>query len=219
MNGLGYPLDEGSPARRIIDLLLRQGRMTIAQLVESTGVTTTAIRQQVDRLVSEGWLAREGRRGGLGRPAHVLSVSDQTKRLFGHQSDDLARMVLEETIAQIGSERAREILRSVGHRMAQVSHDQVGDGPIAERLQNLATVMQQRGMVVETGQTERGMSLTVFTCPYPELASRHREICDMEIEAVSELMGGPVELHQCVQDGDHCCEFSVSERADKVAAG
>ena len=45
----------------MINLLLRQGRMTIAQLVEATGVTTTAIRQQVDRLVSEGWLAREGR--------------------------------------------------------------------------------------------------------------------------------------------------------------
>ena len=92
MNGLGHPLDEGSPARRIIELLLRQGRMTIAQLVESTGVTTTAIRQQVDRLVFEGWLVREGRRGGLGRPAHVMSVSNQTKRLFGQQSDDLARM-------------------------------------------------------------------------------------------------------------------------------
>lgn len=219
MNGLGHPLDDGSPARRIIDLLLRQGRMTIAQLVEATGVTTTAIRQQVDRLVSEGWLSREGRRGGLGRPAHVLSVSDQTKRLFGHQSDDLARMVIEETIAQIGSDRAREILRSVGQRMAQVSHDQVGDGPIAERLQNLATVMQQSGMLVETGRTERGLSLTVFTCPYPELASGHREICDMEIETVSELMGGPVELHQCIQDGHHCCEFSISERVDQVAAG
>ena len=45
----------------MINLLLRQSRMTIAQLVEATGVTTTAIRQQVDRLVSEGWLAREGR--------------------------------------------------------------------------------------------------------------------------------------------------------------
>lgn len=219
MNGLGHPLDEGSPARRIINLLLRQGRMTIAQLVESTGVTTTAIRQQVDRLVSEGWLAKEGRRGGLGRPAHVLSVSNQTKRLFGQQSDDLVRMVIEETIAQIGSERARSILRSVGQRIAQVSHDQVGSGPMVERLRNLATVMEQRGMLVETSETERGMSLTVFTCPYPELAGRHREICDMEIEAVSELMGGPVELHQCIQDGHHCCEFSLSERADEVAAG
>ena len=219
VSGFGHPLDEGSPARRIIDLLLRRGRMTIAQLVDATGVTTTAIRQQVDRLVSEGWLVRQRRRGGPGRPAHVLSVAGQTKRLFGQQSDDLARMIVEETIRQIGSEAARCVLRSVGRRIASLSYDQVGSGPMVERLRNLAGVMERRGMLVEAGETERGMSLTMFTCPYPELAEQHREICDMEREAVSELMGGQVELQQCMQDGHRCCEFSMSDEGGEVSAG
>ncbi len=217
MNGFGHPFDDGSPARRIIDLLFRRGRMTIAQLVENTGVTTTAIRQQVDKLLSEGWLERQRRRGGPGRPAHVLSISEQTKRLFGRQADDLARLIVEETVARTGAETARDILKGVGRRMARMSHDQVGNGPTVERLKNLAAVMERRGMLVDTAQTESGMSLTIFTCPYPELAGQHREICDMEREAVSELMGGPVELHRCMQDGDHCCEFSMS--ANEVATG
>ncbi|MCH7870608.1 MAG: MarR family transcriptional regulator [Planctomycetes bacterium] len=217
MNGFGHAFDDGSPARRIINLLLRRGQMTIAQLVETTGVTTTAIRQQVDRLLSEGWLERQPRRGGPGRPAHVLSVSEQTKRLFGGQADDLVGMIVEETVAQAGAETARDILKGVGRRMARMSHDQIGSGPMVERLKNLATVMERRGMLVEAAQTESGMSLTIFTCPYPELAGQHREICDMEREAVSELMGGPVELHQCMQDGDHCCEFSMT--ANEAAAG
>lgn len=209
MKHLPHTPEEGTPGRQIIDLILRHGPLTIAELVSRMGVTTTAVRQPVDRLVSEGWLTRAQRRGGPGRPAHVLSISDETRRLFAQQSDELSALLVEEIVESDGAGRAQQLLRAVGRRLASRSRATVGDGATEQRVRNLAELMNRQGMLVDACCSEQGMSLNVYTCPYPDLAGQHREVCEMERETVSDLIGHDVALSHCMQDGHHRCEFSV----------
>jgi predicted ArsR family transcriptional regulator len=39
----------------------------------------------------------------------------------------------------------------------------------------------------------------------------HRELCDLERESFSELVGSPVAQEHCMLDGHACCEFRVTE--------
>ena len=93
------PIEDESGSRRqqIVTLLMSQGPMTIAELADAMGVAKTSLRPQVDRLLLQGWLDRDRRRQGPGRPADVFSASDQSRRHSAQQTmGELARLFLEE---------------------------------------------------------------------------------------------------------------------------
>lgn len=200
----------GSSAQRVIEVLVRCGPLTMAQLVAELGVTTTAVRQQINRLLAAGWVTRTQRRRGPGRPADVFAISEDARRRLGANLGELSRLLIEEIVDVEGPARGRMLLRRVGRRMAESQRSAVGEGPPADRLRRLAELLNRDGMMVAAEQSGSDLKLTVFTCPFRGLASEHPEVCDMEREAFSALLGGPVQLRQCMQNGQARCEFGVS---------
>jgi predicted ArsR family transcriptional regulator len=63
--------------------------------------------------------------------------------------------------------------------------------------------------------------LTVWACPYPELAEVDRGICAMERLMFAELLEQDVRLTACRLDGDPCCRFQTVPLAvpNPVASG
>lgn len=207
MNPVDNKPDARSPARRIVDVLTRRGPMTVAELVEAMGVTTTAVRQQVNRMASEGWLVRTKRRGGTGRPADVLSVSARSQELYGQQADQLCKMVFEELAELDGSDKVRLVLKGVSRRLARQLREAVGSGTPFDRLHRLAAMMSEQGILVDAGGSATSVSLTVHTCPFPDLVGQHPEICDMERSAVSQMIGSDLTLDECMLTGHAHCRF------------
>ena len=193
------PLDgrmqPGSRQREIVVLLARQGPMTIAEMVRVVGLAKSSMRQQVERLFLEGWLVRERRCQGPGRPVDVFSISDQSRRLFTQQQiDEFAKFLLEEIAGAERPSRLRSILRGVGRRMIRRLRPLVGGGPPEERVQRLAELLCERGIVSDASGSERGVTLHIHTCPYHGLASEHREVCEMDCETMGQLVGSQMRL-------------------------
>lgn len=225
----------GSPARLVVELLARREQMTIAELVGAMGVTTTAVRLQVNRLLAEGWVEASKRRGGPGRPADVLRLSAAGRQLFGQRADDLCKLIIDELLESEGVERTRRIMRGVSKRLAaqfrggigegeagdangnaagHTSSDaagQMGNGAAAEQLRRFAELMNEKGVLVDAERCGRGNRLTVYTCPFPDLVADHPVICEMERAAIGELLAADVQLDCCMAAGDKRCEFHVGE--------
>ena len=62
--------------RFILDYLRREGNCTIQDLVDHAGVTATAIRQRLTRLMEQGLIERVSEAAGRGRPTHRYSLSE-----------------------------------------------------------------------------------------------------------------------------------------------
>lgn len=202
-------LRPGSPADRIVDTLLRSGPMTVAELVETLGVTTTAVTVQLNTLLAEGWLLRTTRRGGAGRPASVYAVTDDARRLLTDEFAGLSQSLIEELFATVGPAQARRILQGAAQRLAAEWRSGVADATPEKRLAALIEIIRRHGGVVESEASGRHMTLNVFSCPYPGLAEKHREICELDQQVISEVLGTSVEREQCMLDGHRCCEFKV----------
>lgn len=199
----------GSRGREIIDLLARRHSMTIRQIVDDLGVTTTAVRSQVNRLESEGWVERSQRRGGAGRPADVFRLTPRGRRLFSSRAEDTVAALIEAAFDKLGPAGTRNLLRGVGHRLAERSRGAVGVGSAEERIEKLARKLGDDGDLAESDNQDGRLKLAVFTCPYEGVADNHREICEMERQAFSELVGRPLRLSKRRPDGHRCCEFST----------
>lgn len=199
-------LSSESRARQVLDHLARHGSATVKDLVDALGVTTTAVRQHVNHLLEDGWVFRTQQRRPAGRPADVFTLSRKASRLFGNRAEELSKVLVQAIIAELGPTKGRELLRAAGRRLAQDALQAVEGQTVGQRLRELARRLADAGDLVETQRENGHLKLSVYTCPYGGTPGEHSEICELERQSFSEVVGRPLKLlprdavtaHRCV---------------------
>src|SRR5207249_987400 len=75
--------------RGILMALKKQGRMRAEDLAVQLGITTSAVRQHLTGLHSDGLVEFEEVRGGPGRPKHLYRLTPAAEELFPKTYSDL----------------------------------------------------------------------------------------------------------------------------------
>ena len=205
MSGLAETSDKA-----VLDYLRRHGAVRISDLVAETGVTATAVRQRVQRLMAEGLIARTTERQVRGRPNHRYALTEAGERHTGNNFGDLASVLWEEIKAVRDPEIRRGLLKRIADRFVARYRDHVDGVTLAERMASIADLMQQREIPFEVNTTGGLPVLSALACPYPELAKQDRGVCTMEKLMLSEVLGENVRLSACRLDGATCCTFTPS---------
>ena len=199
--------------RSILETLRRQGKLTINELVEISGVTATAIRQRLSRLMEQGLVVRQAESRGRGRPTHCYSLSASGQRISGNNFQDLAGALWSEIRAVEDPAVRQGLLKRIVARMADGYRDRIQGVNLLEKMKSLVGLMHERDVPFEiSGEDPSLPVLTAWACPYPELAEQDRAICSMENMLFSEILGESVRLSGCRLDGESCCTFVVGAR-------
>jgi len=219
----GAALDGDSPERRssdaaLIELLRSENALGVGPIAARLGVTATAVRQRLDRLLTAGIVARttpavSGARQ-RGRPSHVYSLTDKGRRTGGDNFRDLA-LVLWREIRDVRDPAVRQgLIRRIGTAMAGLYRDQVGVGSPGTRLERMAGLMRDRDISCRSDAADPAHGglpvLTSYACPYPDLAEQDRGICAAERIMLQDLVGSSVSLAACRLDGGDCCQFTAA---------
>lgn len=202
----------------ILDLLRKAGPLGIAQLAKATGVTPTAVRQRLSRLMVEGLVDRELARAGRGRPSHRYRLTDKGRRQTGANFVDLAIALWTEVRAIGDPEVRRGLLQRIAKTMASMYGPQVHGETTAERMQAISRLFAERDVPIDVEESESLPVLTALACPYPELAEQDRSICALERMLFAELAGEGLKLSECRLDGDGCCRFETNRGASTESA-
>ncbi len=193
--------------RALLDLLRASGRLRIAELTDRLGVTATAVRQRMRRLIAAGLVDRSAVGAGRGRPWHVYSLTELGRREFGSNFADMAVALWDELRSIRDPEIRRGLLGRVTRRLAGQYHSRMAGATPEQRMREVATLLQERKVPFHV-ETQDGLPvLKALACPYTELAERDRSVCAMERMLFSDLVGAPLHLAQCRLDGEPCCTF------------
>lgn len=217
------PHSEGKTTdKAVIDLLRREGSMGIGGLAQSLGVTATAVRQRLDRLMHQGLVSRQSIGGRRGRPAHAYSLSDAGRRSGGDNFRDLAIVLWREVRGVKDPDVRRGLLGRIGSALAGLQHAEIEGATPAERLEGVAEIMRRSDIACAVETAPAGSAglpvLTSYGCPYPDLAEEDRGVCAAERVMIEELVGVPVALAECRLDGAGCCRFSLAAGATATAS-
>lgn len=201
-----------SSDRALLDLLRRRGPMTVIELSSHLGVTGTAIRNRLARLLDAGMVERHTAARGRGRPRHAYQVSVEAQKRLGQNYAELAVALWEEMMTTVEDRKLRRLLFTrVTQRLAEWYRCQV-DGPEWEgRLVQLTNLLHDRGVEAEVAREGTGASpiLRQHSCPYYELAEVDRAICSLERKMLEKVLGRGLKLSQCRLDGDRFCDFQA----------
>ena len=201
--------DLEAPERQFLESLQRLGGGTVQAIGDAIGVTATAVRQRLNRLQGLGYISREVRREGRGRPHHEYRVTEKGMRILGDNYNDLA-LILWRQIQTIPDEQIREQLRQQVRDALVAQYGKLDAlSSLEDRLRYLQAGLTVRGYSVEVTGTQGLPVLREHNCPYSELAESDRSICELEQDVFEKVLGVPVRLTRCCQDEHSCCEFEV----------
>jgi predicted ArsR family transcriptional regulator len=198
--------------RSLLDLIRRHGPMTIAEMVERLGVTPTAVRNRLTRLVGSGMVERRSEQGGRGRPRHTYQASVVAQKRLGQNYADLAVVLWDEMMRAVEDRKLRRLLFSrITERLADVYRSQLTGQEWEGRLVQLGTILHDRGIETEVTRGDGTMMpvLKQHSCPYYELAEVDRAVCAMERKMFEKVLGRGLRLSQCRLDGHRSCDFEA----------
>jgi DeoR family transcriptional regulator, suf operon transcriptional repressor len=196
--------------KMLLDCLRRRGPARIADLVAEMGVTATAVRQRIGRLMDNGLITRQTERLSRGRPNHRYALTEKGEQETGTNFNDLAIILWEEVKSVADPEMRRGLLKRIADRFVVRYRDGVQGATTSERMDSVARLMGEREIPFEVNTTGELPVLSALACPYPELAKMDRSVCTMEKLMLSEMLGENVRLSACRLDGATCCTFTPS---------
>lgn len=207
--------DSATGDREIIEFVRREGAVSIADLVGFTGVTATAVRQRLTRLMERGLLVREPKKAARGRPTHRYSLSPAGVRSSGTNYEDLAGVLWSEIRAVEDPDVRYGLLKRIVTQLADQYRNRIKGESSEERMESLAALMGERNVPFEVTRTEGSQLpvLTALACPYPSLAEQDRMVCSMEKLLFSDILGEGLRLSSCRLDGATHCTFDMSKHA------
>lgn len=197
---------------RIVRLLVGNPPQTIAELIRATGVTRTAVSEQLNELVAGGFVARSVERlPGRGRPRYrYLATQAALVLLFAHSQQYVVPAIWR-AIDQVGGhELIKKVRKRVTESVAEHYRPLVTGRTPRERLQQLADVWSEEGHLVELREDDKGrVVLRKRSCAFVTMFEESRTICSIDVDVLLSLVQGPVRRLQCRHDGDPCCAFEL----------
>jgi DeoR family transcriptional regulator, suf operon transcriptional repressor len=191
----------------ILDLLRKEDALTVTELADALEVTSTAVRQRLNRLMAQELVERTVSRHGRGRPLHHYRITDKGRRKAGSNFADLAVAMWQEISQLEDLEIRKMMLQGLAKRLAVMYSDKIQGQNLQEKMQALSDLFAERRVPMDVQQEDSLPVLTTTACPYPDLAEKDRSICSVEQMMYSELLGADVQLSSCRLDGAECCSF------------
>jgi predicted ArsR family transcriptional regulator len=201
-----------SSDRALLDLIRRNGPLTVAEMALSLGVTATAVRNRLARLLGAGLVERQSEHQLRGRPKHTYQMSVEARKSLGQNYTDLALVLWDEMMSTVADRKLRRLLFiRVTDRLAELYRSRVSGHEWEGRLVQLTNVLHDRGVEAEVAK-DAGEAIPLLrqhSCPYYELAESDRAICALERKMFEKVLGRSLRLSQCRLDGDRFCDFQA----------
>ncbi len=200
---------------RVIRLLVGQVPRTIGELLDETGVTRTAITEQLNELMAGGFVERTIERlPGRGRPRHRFAATQAALVLLFANNQQLVVPAIWKAIQEIGGEKlTRRVRHSVSRKLSAYYQAKITASEPKKRLEQFKHILEQEGGLVELATKDGQVTITKRSCAFISMFEPHRHVCEIDIDLISAISGCPVRIVSCRHDGAPCCQFEIDTRA------
>ena len=197
---------------RVVRLLVGRPPQSVADLIEATGVTRTAVTEQLSELLAAGFVERTTEQpDGRGRPRHLYRATNASLVFLFAGNQQLLVPAIWEAIEEAGGEALkRKVLKRVSRKMAKHYKARITGKTPRERLAQLADVLREEGCVVELDDSGNAqVILRKRSCQFFSMFEDTRSVCLVEHELLRSLLRAPVRQTASRHDGDVCCSFAI----------
>jgi len=191
---------EGTRAA-ILNILRRREGVSVDEFAREIGLAGATVRRHLDVLLRDGAVSLTQIRGRTGRPRYAFSLTEAGAELFPHHYVRLTRRLLEE-IVELGVEEtsgrngtaiADLLFEKMAERLAGEYGARVNGETLEERVRSAAELLAEEGLDFDVDIGEGGVRLLGRGCPCLRFSdSAHSLSCDHDRRLLEQVIGSHV---------------------------
>lgn len=187
-------------------LLYSEQVLTMEQLATALNISRAAVGKHMDALMAHGLVDIELQDSTGGRPSRAFMLTDNGRAIFPKQYHLFSRALLSAVSQKLDDASVTEILTEMGVQLAdQLQPEMKSD---QDKMQAVRKIMARLGYeTVEPDNEAEQNSLIAKNCVFHDLAINDERVCQLDISLISELLGKPVYLKECMAKGGQQCHF------------
>lgn len=204
----------GSTKRQILITLKRQGEIDLSSLAKELQITKMGVLNHIKELEELEIIERFHKREGVGRPRLSIKLSKNASDIFPKAYSSITNSMLDFISENMGRNAVYDALKKRQTEVYDDYKDQISEGPLLRKLEELAKIRDQEGYMVElkTLPGKKTFELLEYNCPILAVADKYHESCTVEQELFEDLLGAKVETTHRTVGGDHVCRFLIKSK-------
>jgi predicted ArsR family transcriptional regulator len=193
---------------RVMKLLVGRSPRTVSELTKLTGVTRTAVTEQLNEMVAAGFIERTVERlPGRGRPRHRYTATQAALVLLFANNQQLVVPAIWKAIDEVGGKRLKQkVLHVVSRIVSEHYLAKITASEPRERIDQFKAILKEEGGLVDLTAKDGVVTITKRTCPFISMFDEQRHVCTIDLEMMTEIAACPVKVIACRHNGDPCCK-------------
>lgn len=198
-----------STRQEILEILKEDRQATVEDLAERLELTPMTIRHHLNVMQAQNLVvaSKVRRSKKVGRPRLVYTLTEAADELFPHSYGELARLLVSEVKETMGEEEAEAILLRVAERIVREAPAPVPGQSFEDRLAQVVDFLDGQGFISRYEKTDGGFVITNINCPYRNVSWEHDEVCLMDTEIMTQLLGVSPQRVASMPSGEPACRF------------
>lgn len=198
---------------RLLNLLKSSGPQTAAELAKMLDVTSVAIRQHLDGLLSDDLVRFEDLKGSVGRPKRVWSLSDKGHGQFPDNHSVLILGLLNGVTELFGEDGLDKLIaqrEAQSRTVYQGALDHVNG--LEARVGALAELRSREGYMAEVEADDGSYLLIENHCSICAAATACQGFCRSELSLFQDVLGPDVAVvrEEHLLSGDRRCVYRIT---------
>jgi predicted ArsR family transcriptional regulator len=206
-------LKEKDSQTRLLNLIKKQGEITLKQAVEMTELSKTTIREHLTILEKDGYIERYAKREGRGRPELYFHLTQKGHKLFpSHDSK-----ILRDLLRFLKRNEHQDLINAFfeqfwNNRLEEVQFrlNRSDDDSLKTTLSILQDILEEQGFMPEITIENERIQVNECNCPFSETIKETKLPCKLEAIFFKKLLNAELNRVRYIPDGNYSCSYELN---------
>jgi DeoR family transcriptional regulator, suf operon transcriptional repressor len=205
--------------QEILEYLREKGEADVNELAETLGLSPVTIHYHINVLQRDGLLEGRAVRQGVGRPRNVFTLHATAFEKFPQGYHRLSDRLLEILKSRMTEADIQALFERIGADIATEHALNLQGKPLEKKIETLIELLGEEGFMSRLERVGADhFVLTQVSCPYQYVATRHPEVCELDLQLMNTALGTAVKREACVANGDAVCTFHIKSQPVQLRA-
>ncbi|WP_186576722.1 helix-turn-helix transcriptional regulator [Aquibacillus kalidii] len=203
-----------STRQAILELLKKQGSLSVSGLKQDLDITEMAVRKHLVKLEGENLITSRTVRQPMGRPVIYYSLTKTGENIFPTNYDAIAMEFLFDIEESMGTDAIDKLFENREKRMRKKYVRRIySDDSLEDKVKELVSVQNESGYMSEYHEESEGeLSFSQYNCPIASIANKYSKPCDCELSLFKSVLGTDnVERVACIAKGESSCKYVIKQ--------
>lgn len=203
----------------ILHYLREKGEADVNELAETFGLSPVTIHYHLNVLQRDGLLECKAMRQGVGRPRNVFTLRAAALEKFPQSYHRLSDRLLDLLKSRMTEADIQALFEHIGAEIATEYAMNLKGKPLEKKIETLIGLLGEEGFLSRLEKVGADhFVLTQISCPYQYVATRHPEVCELDLQLMNTALGTEVKRGACVAAGDAVCTFHIQSQSIQLQA-